>query len=322
MLERAPQEPEDGHVLVVGEALIDQVHRADATVDQHPGGSLANVALTLGRLERDVRLATWIADDDHGEVIRNWLRGAGVALVPGSTAAAATSVATAHLDEHGAATYDFDLEWRVPRATRAEGALAVHTGSIAALIEPGATQVRQLLISARADATLTYDPNVRPALMGDPADARTRVEELIALADVVKVSDEDIAWLAPGVEPAEIASAWLALGPALVVVTLGGEEALAVSSNGQQRVAAPPTTVVDTVGAGDSFMGALLDGLWQAGLLGGDRRDALRGIDDGALVALLERCVAVAAVTVSRAGANPPHRTELTRRVGPRRCAD
>lgn len=302
-----------GHVLVVGEALIDVVHRADGSVDEHPGGSLANVALTLGRLGRDARLATWIADDARGGAIRSWLDESSVTLAPGSTGAGSTSVATAHLDAQGAATYEFDLEWRVPVGTATDaGALAVHTGSIAAVLEPGATDVRALVDAARATATVTYDPNARPALMGDPVDARARIETLVALADVVKVSDEDVAWLVPGADPVAVAREWLALGPAVVVVTFGGEGALAVTAAGEQRVAAPRVSVVDTVGAGDSFMGALIDGLWDAGLLGADRRDALRAIEPATLAALLERCVAVAAITVSRAGANPPRRAELT----------
>ena len=303
----------DPHVLVLGEALIDVVHRADGRVDEHPGGSLANVALTLGRLGRDARLVTWIGDDERGATIREWLEESAVTLGAGSTGAPSTSVATAHLDDQGAATYTFDLEWRVPAGTDvAPGTLAVHTGSIAAVLEPGASAVRSLVATARSTATVTYDPNARPALMGDPVEARARIEELVGLADVVKVSDEDLAWLAPGADPVDVARGWRALGPALVVVTFGGEGAVAVTAEGEQRVAAPRVDVVDTVGAGDSFMGALVDGLWDAGLLGADRREALRAIDGPTLSRLLERCVAVAAITVSRAGANPPRRAELS----------
>jgi fructokinase len=309
----SPHAPHGEHVLAVGEALVDVVHRADGSVDELPGGSLANVALTLGRLGRDARLVTWIGDDARGTALQGWLGESGVTLAPGSTAAERTSVATAHLDAHGAATYDFDLEWQVPPGTAIDaGTLAVHTGSIAAVLEPGAAAVRELVASARSTATVTYDPNARPALMGDPADARTRIEALVALADVVKVSDEDLAWLAPASDPVSVARDWLALGPAVVVVTLGGEGAVAVTAAGEQRVAAPRVDVVDTVGAGDSFMGALVDGLWDAGLLGADRREALRAIDGATLAGLLERCVAVAAITVSRAGANPPRRAELS----------
>ncbi len=301
------------HVLVVGEALVDVVHRADGSVEELPGGSLANVALTLGRLGRDVRLVTWLGRDDRGAAVQEWLEDSGVTLTPGSTQALSTSVATARLDEHGAAKYEFELEWDVPSgATIAPGTLALHTGSIAAVLEPGASAVRDLVKAARPTTTITYDPNARPALMGDPALAKPRIEELVSLADVVKVSDEDIAWLVPGSDPVAVARHWLALGPAVVIVTFGGEGAVAVTEAGEQRVAAPRVDVVDTVGAGDSFMGALIDGLWEAGLLGAGRRAALRAIDAGTLASLLERCVAVAAITVSRAGANPPRRADLS----------
>ncbi len=134
-----------------------------------PRGSLANVALTLGRLGRDARLATWLGQDARGEAVRAWLDDSAVTLTAGSTDAPTTSVATAHLDAHGAATYEFDLEWRVPAGTAPDaGTLAVHTGSIAAVLEPGASDVRALVAAARDTATITYDPNARPALMGDP----------------------------------------------------------------------------------------------------------------------------------------------------------
>ncbi|WP_098464668.1 carbohydrate kinase family protein [Isoptericola jiangsuensis] len=307
-----PADDRRPHVVVVGEALLDVVHRVDGSVDELPGGSPANVALTLGRLDRDVRLVTWLGADGRGSAVRTWLEGSGVLLAPGSTDAPATSVAVARLDEHGAATYEFRLDWRVPTGAAASpDALAVHTGSIAAVVEPGASAVRDLVRTARPTATITYDPNVRPDLMGDPADVRPTVEELVSLADVVKVSDEDLGWLAPGADPLVVARSWLGLGPALVVVTLGGEGAVAVSAAGERRAVAPRVEVVDTVGAGDSFMGALVDGLWAADLLGGARRDALREVDGATLGRLLDHCVAVAAVTVSRAGANPPRRAEL-----------
>ncbi|MFE6969438.1 carbohydrate kinase [Isoptericola sp. NPDC057653] len=300
------------HVLAVGEALVDVVHRTDGSHEEHPGGSLANVALTLGRLGRDVRLATWLGRDARGDDVRAWLAESRVALTPGSDGADRTSVAQATLDATGAATYEFDLEWQVPAGAGAtDGTLAVHTGSIAAMLAPGDAAVRQVLEDARRVATVSYDPNARPALMGDAASVRPRVEELVALSDVVKVSDEDIAWLAPGADPLDVARAWQATGPALVVVTFGGEGATAVTAAGEVTVAAPRVDVVDTVGAGDSFMGALLDGLWSTDLLGASRRDALRAIPVADTERLLARCAAVAAVTVSRAGANPPWAREL-----------
>jgi fructokinase len=301
------------HVLAVGEALVDVVRGRDGSVAEHPGGSPANVALTLGRLGRDARLATWLGTDERGDTVRAWLAGSGVTTTPGSDAAPVTSVARATLDASGAATYEFDLDWRVPAGAAATAdTLAVHTGSVAATLEPGASQVRALVEAARATATVTYDPNARPALMGDPADARGPVEALVRLADVVKVSDEDLGWLSDGAAPLDVARRWVhELGVPLVVVTFGGEGATAVTAQGEVHVPSVPVSVVDTVGAGDSFMGALLDGLWRADLLGADRRAALRGIDHATVENLLSRCVAVAAVTVSRAGANPPWATEL-----------
>ncbi|MEG3615685.1 carbohydrate kinase [Isoptericola haloaureus] len=302
-----------GHVLAVGEALVDVVHRPDGTSAEHPGGSLANVALTLGRLGRDARLATWLGRDERGDTVRSWLAASGVTLAPGSDGAARTSVAQATLDDAGTATYAFDLDWQVPAGTAADaGTLAVHTGSIAAVLEPGATDVRAVVEAARATSTITYDPNARPVLMGDAAEARARVEELVRLADVVKVSDEDLAWLAPETAALDVARAWVHdLGAALVVVTFGGEGSTAVTATGEVHVPSRPVEVVDTVGAGDSFMGALLDGLWSADLLGADHREALATIDHATVERLLSRCAAVAAVTVSRAGANPPWNDDL-----------
>lgn len=313
------------YVLAVGEALVDEVRRPDGSAAEHPGGSIANVALTLGRLGREVRLATWLGPDARGDLVRGWLDESGVTLVRGSDGAERTSVAVATLDGDGSATYDFDLTWQVPAEalpggdTSAEAsaqvggsdAVAVHTGSIAAMLEPGATQVRQLLEAARTTSTITYDPNARPAIMGSADEVRPRVEALVQLSDVVKVSDEDLGWLYPGADPVAVAREWQRGTPALVVVTLGGKGAVAVTDAGTVEAVAPRVEVVDTVGAGDSFMGALIDGLWQHDLLGADRREALDAVAPATVQQVLDRCCAVAAITVSRAGANPPRREEI-----------
>lgn len=301
-----------GVALVVGEALVDVVHAADGSVAAHPGGSPANVALGLGRLGRDVRLLCWLGDDDHGRSVATHLEASGVELLAGSWGAKRTSVAAAHLDAAGAATYDFDLTWDLPPAVDVpEGTLVVHAGSIAAVLEPGADAVAALVERARPTATVTYDPNARPSLMGTPKGAWEKVSRMIALADVVKVSDEDVAWLTGG--SFEEASRWLELGPSLVVVTRGGQGASAWTRDGRRiDVEAPRVDVVDTVGAGDSFMGGLIDGLWGAGLLGADARSALASASTETLAAILERCARIAAITVSRAGANPPRVGELS----------
>jgi fructokinase len=295
-------------VLVVGEALVDLVQRVDGSVDEAPGGSPANVALTLGRLGRHPQLLTSLGDDDRGRTVRAWLEESDVRVI--GAGAGRTSTATAVLDASGAASYEFDLAWSVD-AGLAGPADVVHVGSIATVIEPGATEVARLVAERRQTATISFDPNVRPALIDDAAAARARVEQLVRLADVVKVSDEDLLWLHPDRSLDEAAAAWLAAGAALVVVTLGGAGAFALTASGRVTIPAPTTTVVDTVGAGDTFMGALLDGLLEADLIGADRREALRQISAGLLERILRRSADAAAITVSRPGADPPRLAEL-----------
>lgn len=311
---RAAVDSEERRALVIGEALVDVVRRADGSLTEHPGGSPMNVAIGLARLGRGVDLLSWFGADERGAGIAAHLAASGVAVVPGSDSADHTSVATAVLDATGAATYEFDLTWQVPEqwASPAGAPLVVHTGSIGAVLEPGGADVARILEAHRPSATITYDPNARPTLMAPPAQTAPVVEHLVALSDVVKVSDEDLTWLEPGTDPLDHARRWATLGPAAVVVTRGGEGAVAVTATGLEvEVAAPPVTVADTVGAGDSFMGGLIDGLWSAGLLGAEHRDALRAAGPEVWRGVLHRCARIAAITVSRPGANPPTAAEL-----------
>jgi len=300
--------------LVIGEALVDVVERPDGRREEHPGGSPANVALGLGRLGRRVDLLTWLGIDADGDLVRRHLETSGVHVLAGNRSAVRTPVATARLDAAGVASYDFDLEWDLPDAWDEDPGdpVVVHTGSIAAVLPPGAAAVERELDRRRSASTITYDPNLRPALMGTPTETLLVVERLVGLADVVKVSDEDLAWLRPGADPARVASSWVTAGAALVVVTRGGAGALAVTASGERvDVPAPQVQVADTVGAGDSFMGGLIDGLWSAGLLGADRRDDLRRVDAATVEQVLLRCARIAAITVSRPGADPPRAAEL-----------
>ncbi len=298
-------------VLVVGEALVDIVLRGGVLADEHPGGSPANVALGLGRLGRRVSLLSRLGDDERGERVRTHLAASGVRLAPGTLAPGRTSTATASLDDRGAASYEFELDWRVPDAVELPPAQALHTGSIAAFLPPGGDAVFELVRRAQGGLTVSYDPNARPALMGDAGQARARVERFVAAADVVKVSDEDLAWLLPGADPAAVAADWLELGPAVVVVTRGGDGATGLCADGRVDVPAPPVDVVDTVGAGDAFTAGLLDALAGAGLLGAERAGALRAIPRDVLQGATRRATRVAAITCERAGANPPTHAEL-----------
>ncbi|HET8987531.1 MAG TPA: PfkB family carbohydrate kinase [Humibacillus sp.] len=303
----------------MGEALVDAVTDASGAVVEHVGGSPANVAFGLAALDHPVDLATWIAADERGHRIEAVCREHGVALTPGSQQASFTSVAHATLDASGAASYVFDLDWQLAPIADLTAYGHVHTGSIAAVLEPGGADVRATLAAARATgATVSYDPNARPSLMGAPADARRLIEEAIATADVIKLSDEDIEWLCPGESLEDVIAAWGALGPALLVVTRGGSGAVVrVSATGEVRaLPAPRVDVVDTVGAGDSFMAGLVSGLLDAGLLGGpSERERLQAAALDDVVPAVQRALRTGALTVERAGAHAPGRADLPERV-------
>ncbi|HLR27652.1 MAG TPA: carbohydrate kinase [Ruania sp.] len=298
--------------LVIGEALVDVVHAADGTITEYPGGSPANVALGLARLGRRAELAAWFAKDERGELLRAHLQDSKVQIVPGSDHAERTSTANAHLAGNGGATYTFDLTSRVPEVVLDDSLAVLHTGSIAATLQPSGAAIAELCAAAREYATISYDPNARPTIMGEPEDVRADIEALVAAADVVKVSDEDLTWLYPERSVEDSLQHWAAAGPALVVLTRGGEGSTAITSSSVEvSVAAPRVDVVDTVGAGDAFMAGLLDGLWSAGLLGADRRAALHAVDASTVHDAMARAARIAAIVVSRAGANPPTSTEL-----------
>jgi fructokinase len=304
-----------GRFLMIGEALVDVVQSADGVRTPHPGGSPANVALTTARLGHETDLLTWIAPDEFGDMVRQHLTTSGVAVLPQSMGATRTPTALALLDEAGAARYEFDLEWELAPAAVDPQVTVVHTGSIAAVAPtdpPGS--LLSLLAAARESATITYDPNLRPTVMGLADTVRDEVEALVACADVVKVSDVDLAWLYPGSDPGDVVARWvtdhtLAMG----VVTLGAQGTIAILTSGERvRATAPPVTVVDTIGAGDSFMGGLLHALDARGLTGVRGREELAALATDEAAEVLSVAARVAAITVSRAGANPPTLSEIS----------
>ena len=298
-------------MVVVGEALMDVVHGHDGLVQELPGGSAANVAITLARLGRVPTLVTCLGEDARGHRLRRWLNKSGVHIDPGSFGNGPTSTAVARLDATGSASYEFGISWNLDGRI-CPGADVLHTGSIATLLAPGAEVVTRWVTQARSQATIIFDPNLRPSILGDRAGVRRSVEGFVGLADAVKVSDEDLRWLYPGRDPLDAVLEWHSRGPGLVVLTAGANGALAASAAGLVSCPAPRVTVVDTVGAGDTFTGALVDGLLRAGLAGACARDRLRAVPTALTRELLQRCAAAAAVTVSRRGANPPHATELS----------
>ncbi|MDT5318645.1 MAG: fructokinase [Mycobacterium sp.] len=292
--------------LVIGESLIDIVES-----DEHVGGSPLNVAVGLGRLGREVDFLTYIADDAYGRRITEYLNAAGVQLVSESRTAERTATARSTIADDGSADYVFDLDWQLSGTPPVAPPLFVHTGSIAAVQDPGCLAVAALIDTYRVSATVTFDPNVRPSLIADRDLARERIEHLVERSDIVKVSEEDLRWIDPDRPPERIAQTWLALGPAIVAVTMADRGAAAVCAAGVSRVPARPVQVVDTVGAGDAFMVGLIDALWGRGLLGAQRRAELAGLDLDALTAALEAASAAAALTVGRAGADLPDRAAL-----------
>jgi fructokinase len=300
-------------VLVIGEALIDRVEAADGDVVEHPGDSPANVAMGLARLDQPVDFATRLGSDERGARIADHLTRHGVVLHESSVSDRPTSVAEAHLDAEGAADYTFDLNWDLPGLRLPEGVGHVHAGSVAAILQPGAESVLAALRAARGRATVSYDPNIRPGIMGDLDKVRPRVEEIIALSDVVKASDEDLALLYAGVPVPEVLRRWSGLGPALVVVTRGAEGAVFGLSSPGELASAPSVAerVLDTVGAGDSFMAGLLSGLAASGLLGPTGRERLDAATLAEVRPAIDRALACSAATVGRAGAYAPSLDEL-----------
>lgn len=285
--------------LVIGEALIDTV----AGHGDRVGGSPLNVAAGLARRGRGVDFLTRIGDDAPGRRIAEFVESAGAQLVPGSIGASRTPSAVATIAADGSVSYAFDLDWQLAGIPPVTPPLFVHTGSIAAVLEPGCLAVAALLDAYRVSATITFDPNVRPALIVDRDLARERIQHLVERADVVKASDEDLRWIDPNRPPELTARTWLASGPAIVALTMGAQGSMAFCAAGETRVPAHPVQVVDPVGAGDAFMVGLLDTLWESGLLGGDSREALRGIGLDSLTSALETGSLAAAQAVSRAGA-------------------
>ncbi|GAA1390204.1 carbohydrate kinase [Luteococcus peritonei] len=304
-------------VLCLGEALVDVVMR-DGKSSEHVGGSPLNVACVMSQLGHDATIGAWWGQDERGAAIEKQAADNGVHVAAGSDGAERTSVAFAQLDAEGRATYDFDLLWSLPELDGLDRIQHLHTGSIAATLEPGGSKVVEAVEQARGSATISYDPNIRPSLMESPDRVMARVEQLVALSDVVKVSDEDLEWLFPGTPVEDIMRRWSTMGPALVVVTRGPWGAYARLANNRDMLVIDQMSVklADTVGAGDSFMGGLLSGLLDAGLLGSREAAghlAVAGWNE--VQPALHRAVITSGLTVSRAGAHAPTREEIAEAI-------
>lgn len=295
--------------IVIGEALVDLVPGDDGQYRPLPGGSAANVAVSLARLGVPTSMLARLGTGPFGHIVRRHLTSNDVSLDLAVEAGEPVSLAVVTLDDDGAATYDFyaegtsdwgwtdtELATALPSDTADDVGVLI-AGSIAVFRPPGADAIERLL--ATATVPVVVDPNIRPSLIGTPAEVRARCARLLAHVDVVKVSDEDLAWLEPSAKPADIAAEWVQLGPSLVVVTQGADGAFATTSAGLRvDVDALSIDVIDTVGAGDAFTAGLV-----AALLGAD---SLAEPTEAELRHALGRASLTAAITCSRHGADPP----------------
>lgn len=302
---------------VIGEALIDLVDTGDrVTFRALPGGSPLNVAVGAARLGEPTALLARFGPDAFGRLLRRHAADNGVDVTACVAAAEPTTLAVVSVGPDGGASYDFyvdgtaDWQWTAAELALPAQTSIVHFGSLASWLGPGDEVIRDMI--ARSGALVSYDPNVRPRLLGEPEHGRPVIEANVAVADVVKASDEDLAWLYPDRDAGAVAVDWLSSGPVLVVVTAGADGATAYRSGADpvHRPAAP-VTVVDTVGAGDSWMGGLLAGLHRAGTVD---RQSVAGLDPVRLAGLLDEALLVAAITCGREGADPPTLAELRTR--------
>ena len=309
----------DVTVLVSGEALVDLIPRDETTYEAVLGGSPYNTAIGLGRLGVRTGFAGRLSGDAMGEALARQLAAAKVdarfsvsdgrpsplAFVTRGTAATGSRYSF-YL---GATAYD----GASPLATDwTDHAAHLHVGSFSAT--DGALGEAALAAMGRAGgaATTSYDPNIRPFVVPPLAETRPMVEARVKLSTVVKASEEDFDWLYPGTPPSEAAARWAGLGPRLVVMTRGGAGAEA-HFRGERLVQPSPTIdVVDTVGAGDSFMAALLAAMADDGALGSGTRDP----SEAEVARWLLFAVAASAITCTRQGADPPTRADVVKVLG------
>ena len=299
-------------IVVAGEALVDLIARLDGTIGAVPGGGPYNAARAIGRLGVPVAWAGCLSSDRFGGALEAGLTADGVTLDLVQRTDLPTTLALAELDASGAATYRFYADGTsapaflpgpfaggLPTGTR-----ALHVGTLGLVLEPIATTLTALVAALPDDVLLLVDPNCRPSTVRDPAEYRRRMADVLARADVVKVSVEDVAFLRPGEDPAT-GVAWLAsLGPKAILVTDGAGAVRVVTDGASTDIEVPPIEVVDTVGAGDTFAGAALaclihDGVTRATL---DANAAVRAARFG---------VRAAGIACTRAGATPPTLAEL-----------
>ena len=297
-------------VWVCGEVLIDELP-SGAVV----GGGPANTAKALARLGHEVAFIDGISTDAYGVKARAELVADGVDLSLAMTSDLPTAVAVVTLGADGGASYvfnldktatfDFNSSW-LPDPSRYKPQV-LHIGTLATLVQPGADVLFDWALACADFAPVVFDPNIRPQVLSDSEKYVELVEKWIGISSVIKLSDDDFEWLYPGKSPESIAEQWLQGGVALVVMTRGADGLIGYTSDGVVEVAGEKVNVVDTVGAGDTVGAIVVQGLITDGLLN------MRG---SVLKDVLHRAAVAAAITCSRAGAQPPYAHEIRERLG------
>jgi fructokinase len=290
-------------IVVGGEALYDLVAREDGTIDAHPGGGPFNTARTIGRLGEPVAFLGRLSTDRFGERHARMLAEDGVDLGATARTDEPTTLALAEVDRAGQAAYRFYAHGTAAVGLTSETALpahvaCLHVGTLGLVYETIASTLEALVERVHDSALVALDPNCRPSAIEDEAAYRARIGRILLHTHLLKLSEDDLAWLAPGRPPIE-------LGPSAVLLTRGGAGATVVSPGRETDVEAPTVDVVDTIGAGDAFGGGFL-AWWSARGLGRDQLSDHDLVVEGARFA-----ARVAAITCSRAGADPPRRGEL-----------
>ena len=297
-------------IWVCGEVLIDLIPGADGVRLGHVGGGPANTAKALARLGHDVQFIDGISTDKDGLAARKELLDDEVKLDLSLTSDKPTCLAIVSLDANGGASYefkiagtatfDFSLDW-LPDPSRYKPTV-LHIGTLVTVIQPSADVLYDWALRVAEFAPIVFDPNIRPAVLSDRDQYEAAVEKWAAISSVIKVSDDDMAWLYPGQNYADVAARWINDGAALVVVTRGSQGIIGFTSVGSVEVDGAKITVADTVGAGDTVGAIIVEAMVEKGIL------ALTG---DVLKATLHRAAVAAGITCSRKGAQPPYKHEL-----------
>jgi len=292
-------------IWVCGEVLIDILPTGPVV-----GGGPANTAKALARLGYEVDFIDGISTDDYGVSARKELSRDGVGLALSLTSDKPTCTATVTLDSKGSASYeflidgtatfDFNSSW-LPDPERLKPAV-LHIGTLVTIIEPGASVLFDWAVKVGEFAPIVFDPNIRGSVMADKAKYAAAVEKWVSISSVVKVSDDDIAWLYPTESLDVVARRWIDAGVSCVVITRGANGLIGFTSSGMEEVAGVKVDVVDTVGAGDTVGAIVVEGII---------KHSVHGLQGQVLNALLHKAAIAAGITCSRAGAQPPRAHEL-----------